>query len=1012
CDDGGVQIAGKGGGGEGGAQSAGSAASPPSSTPPVPKSWQTIREEYEDGLKSHLVANLVASRRLPPYKAVKEKALGEAETLKFVERHIRDHASSPTDFQCVFAVVGTLKKTVVSLELLYNTAVHQLRNELSALEVACPQGYIYTSDPPSIFVQALGGAKLVNRLQFAALKQLAATSRFLNMKAFTFNDYADDSAMALIREALWNQRHVVVLPKAKLFRGQNGRYEPGEELEGGLLVVHNNSDAFGQNIETEFSSGSLDGAIGASTSAAASLMRDRKDLLDWIFQSSLSSLIPHSSYEPPSAPPWNTYPAPPAFPSAGTKKPGPDYQPTILPIETGRTTELRSSTHRKSLFDLTHHQRGRSSHLGCIYSLVMTALLHFNTSTPGSPPNEKRTFSPMSSSKNDKTDKNVNGNSHFPTKLKNFFRINSLGSDKPDGAKDAPKPEGKSFRQSKFFSGVGRNRSATVASEGHPLDDGVSPTAHANPYFQHQGMPNFRHHNEGSVPSSPTGTPALHISAASGANDQATAAGKEELARKLRRVASAPNAQGLFSKGKGSAERPNTAELGKEPIQGLGIGDKSAVNLAVPGADELGELQPPRAPAAFRRTYSSNSIKVRDVEVSPSSFDKIKLIGKGDVGKVYLVREKKSSRLYAMKVLSKKEMIKRNKIKRALAEQEILATSNHPFIVTLYHSFQSEDHLYLCMEYCSGGEFFRALQTRPGKCIPEDDARFYAAEVTAALEYLHLMGFIYRDLKPENILLHQSGHIMLSDFDLSKQSDPGGKPTMIIGRNGTNTNSLPTIDTKSCIANFRTNSFVGTEEYIAPEVIKGCGHTSAVDWWTLGILVYEMLYGTTPFKGKNRNATFANILRDDVPFPEGSGNPQISNLCKSLIRKLLIKDENRRLGARAGASDVKTHPFFRTTQWALIRHMKPPMIPHQGRAIDTVNFRNVKESESVDITGRNQDALGANGLAKGVPLDSGLSTPGVDIVDPFEEFNSVTLHHDEEVGQHVDLNNGRYDGRE
>lgn len=117
---------------------------------------------------------------------------------------------------------------------------------------------------------------------------------------------------------------------------------------------------------------------------------------------------------------------------------------------------------------------------------------------------------------------------------------------------------------------------------------------------------------------------------------------------------------------------------------------------------------------------------------------------------------------------------------------------------------------------------------------------------------------------------------MLSDFDLSKQSDPGGAPTMIVGRNGATPTSLPTIDTKSCIANFRTNSFVGTEEYIAPEVIKGCGHTSAVDWWTLGILVYEMLYGTTPFKGKNRNATFANILRDEVPFPEHAGSPQIS----------------------------------------------------------------------------------------------------------------------------------------
>lgn len=238
-------------------------------------------EAYEDGLKSHLVAHLVASRKLPPLQVAKEHALSDTATLVFLERHIREQHSSPKDFQNVFSVVGP-KKFVVSLELLYNTAVHQLRNELSALEVACPQGYIYTSDPPSIFVQAIGGAKIINRLQFAALKHLASTCRFANMKTFTFNDYVDNGAMELLKDALRLQRHVIVLPKAKLFRGQNGRYEPGEELEDGLLVVHNNSDAFGQNIETEFSSGSLDGAIGASTSAAASLMRDRKDLLDWI----------------------------------------------------------------------------------------------------------------------------------------------------------------------------------------------------------------------------------------------------------------------------------------------------------------------------------------------------------------------------------------------------------------------------------------------------------------------------------------------------------------------------------------------------------------------------------------------------------------------------------------------------------------------------------------------------------------------------------------------------------
>src|ERR1700760_75429 len=122
---------------------------------------------------------------------------------------------------------------------------------------------------------------------------------------------------------------------------------------------------------------------------------------------------------------------------------------------------------------------------------------------------------------------------------------------------------------------------------------------------------------------------------------------------------------------------------------------------------------------------------------------------------------------------------------------------------------------------------------------------------------------------------------MLSDFDLSKQSDASGAPTMILGRNGNSSTTLPAIDTKSCIADFRTNSFVGTEEYIAPEVIKGCGHTSAVDWWTLGILIYEMLYGTTPFKGKTRNQTFSNIMKEEVGFPEGAGTTQVSKYVDS-----------------------------------------------------------------------------------------------------------------------------------
>jgi protein-serine/threonine kinase len=290
----------------------------------------------------------------------------------------------------------------------------------------------------------------------------------------------------------------------------------------------------------------------------------------------------------------------------------------------------------------------------------------FSSSNSNSTPlGEKRTFSGLPLSSNRQM---TGSNSQVGQKIKNFFRINSLGSGDAkdrkhsDDGQNASKSDTKSsFRQSRFIPHITRNRSATVASEGNPLDDGLSPTANANPYFIHQGPPALRHHNEGSVPPSPPDTPAIpttKIDAVSGANDQATVAGKEELARKLRRVASAPNAQGLFAAGK-STERPQTAELGKEPlVQHANSSTLSMVETPPADADHLAPIDPSkgvpspgqiRNAVAFRRTYSSNSIKVRNVEVGPGSFDKIKLIGKGDVGKVYLVREKKSSRLYAMK---------------------------------------------------------------------------------------------------------------------------------------------------------------------------------------------------------------------------------------------------------------------------------------------------------------------------------------------------------------------------
>ncbi|CAE6445147.1 unnamed protein product [Rhizoctonia solani] len=492
--------------------------------------------------------------------------------------------------------------------------------------------------------------------------------------------------------------------------------------------------------------------------------------------------------------------------------------------------------------------------------------------------------------------------------------------------------------------------------------------------------------------------------------------------RFIRRVASAPNAKNMFSINTSSKSTTRNGLLspgldpsippvpsflsGSEKMPGSPgsspPSSRSFVNRAsraMSGSGKQKHLSPndranDMGRAQFRRTYSSNSIKIRSVEVGPSSFQKIRLLGRGDVGKVYLVREKKSDKLFAMKVLSKKEMIARKKIKRALAEQEILATANHPFIVTLYHSFQSDDYLYFCMEYCAGGEFFRALQTRPGKCLPEDDARFYAAEVTAALEYLHLMGFIYRDLKPENILLHQSGHIMLSDFDLAKQAGSEGGEAPAIAH--LEPNGVPLVDTKTCTANLRTNSFVGTEEYIAPEVIENSGHTSAVDWWTLGILIYEMICATTPFKGSNRNATFQNVMKLPVQYPE---SVKISPQGKDIIVRLLDKSELTRLGSQSGASEVKQHKWFAKLNWGLLRNQRPPIQPAASKGIDAVNFRNMKESSSLDLDGSKR-VITAPGTP--VPTTPGLFTnedgmepaPTNPMDDLFIGFSSVTLHYD------------------
>lgn len=311
-------------------------------------------------------------------------------------------------------------------------------------------------------------------------------------------------------------------------------------------------------------------------------------------------------------------------------------------------------------------------------------------------------------------------------------------------------------------------------------------------------------------------------------------------------------------------------------------------------------------------------------QIGLKHFRPIKPLGSGDTGSVHLVELRGTGQYFAMKAMDKGVMLNRNKVHRACAEREILDKLDHPFLPALYASFQTKTHVCLITDYCPGGELFLLLDRQPTKVLKEDAVRFYAAEVVIALEYLHCQGIIYRDLKPENVLLKSNGHVSLTDFDLSCLTF--SKPQLIISATNSKkkkkkkqkSQEVPMFMAEPVRA---SNSFVGTEEYIAPEIITGSGHTSAVDWWALGILIYEMLYGYTPFRGKTRQKTFANILHKDLKFPKSK---PVSLQGKQLIYWLLQRDPKDRLGSREGANEIKRHPFFRGVNWALVRCMKPP----------------------------------------------------------------------------------------
>lgn len=290
------------------------------------------------------------------------------------------------------------------------------------------------------------------------------------------------------------------------------------------------------------------------------------------------------------------------------------------------------------------------------------------------------------------------------------------------------------------------------------------------------------------------------------------------------------------------------------------------------------------------------------------SFKMIKVVGKGSFGKVFLVREHKTEEMFALKVLRKDNIIKRNQVEHTKTERNVLGYVNHPFIVGLKMAFQSMNKLFFVLDYCAGGELFFHL-SKVGK-FSELRAAFYAAEIVLALEYIHELDIVYRDLKPENVLLDARGHVRLTDFGLSKEG----------------------ISSSSSGA----NSFCGTPEYLAPEILNRQGHGRAVDWWSLGALLFEMLTGLPPFYCRDREKLFEKIRRGHLEYPRS-----LSSRSTQLLRGLLTKDPRKRLGSgEKDARPIKVHTFFSETNWdkLLSGETIPPWDPKINHSLDTSQF--------------------------------------------------------------------------
>eukprot|EP00808_Paulinella_micropora_P027382 g21430.t1 len=333
------------------------------------------------------------------------------------------------------------------------------------------------------------------------------------------------------------------------------------------------------------------------------------------------------------------------------------------------------------------------------------------------------------------------------------------------------------------------------------------------------------------------------------------------------------------------------------------------------------------------------------------AFQPIKVIGVGGFCKVLLVKKKDTGELFALKVLEKKTMLERKQVFHVQTEWMMLSCLRHPFMIQLYWAFQDNQRLYFVMDFCQGGELFRYLQ-QAGR-FSEDRAKLLCAELTLVMAYLHENGFMYRDMKPENLMYDKDGHLKLVDFGLAKELEglrelihSHGKTTGLMEKENIRESKGYSHSRHNSMAmRPRTQTFAGTPEYLAPEIISKSGHNHMVDWWGLGILLYELVVGIPPFYSQDVGTMFGNISEATLRFPSF-----MSADCKDLISQLLIRDPRKRLGAN-GVEEVKAHPFWKKLDWDLVEKKAyiPEAIPKIESPEDVSNFDSQFTAQSANF---------------------------------------------------------------